>query len=129
MSHAVKRFMVNICSHDLLSSRDFYLQWFDFELDYESDWFVLLRSRQQSFELGIILADHEIVPREIGAVPQGAYLTFVVENVDVIFEEMKQDKHLMIHAPEDTFYGQRRMLVKDPNGIWLDISSPSIRAV
>jgi len=34
--------MTNICSDDLAKSRDFYTKLFDFNVDYDSDWFVHL---------------------------------------------------------------------------------------
>ncbi|WP_366135950.1 hypothetical protein [uncultured Maribacter sp.] len=46
--------MTNICSDNLAESRDFYTKLFDFNVDYDSDWFVHLISKDKKLELGII---------------------------------------------------------------------------
>ncbi len=99
----INRIMTNICSDNLEQSRHFYIKLFDFNIDYDSDWFVHLVSKDKKLELGIIDRTNEIVPKEFQNNPQG-------------FE--------IISEPTDTFYGQRRLLLKDPNGTLVDISSP-----
>ena len=74
--------------------------------------------------MGIIRADLEIVAEETGENHRGTYLTFVVSDVDALFEEMQKEKQLLVQAQKDIFYGQGRMLVKDADEIWPDISSP-----
>jgi uncharacterized glyoxalase superfamily protein PhnB len=46
-----------------------------------------------------------------------------VNNVDAVFKVAKANKYSVIQSPENTFYGQRRMLLKDPNNYIIDISS------
>ncbi|WP_299435764.1 VOC family protein [uncultured Maribacter sp.] len=121
---AISRIMTNICSVNLTESRDFYTKLFDFNVDYDSDWFVHLVSRDKKLELGLIDRTNEIVPKDFQNNPQGFYVTFVVENVDEIFKIAKSEKFEILSEPKDTFYGQRRLLLKDPNGTLVDISSP-----
>ena len=116
--------MTNICSDNLKESRDFYTKLFDFRVDYDSDWFVHLISRDKKLELGIIDRTNEIVPEEFQNYPQGFYVTFVVDSADEIFKVAESEKFEIVSAPTDTFYGQRRLLLKDPNGALVDISSP-----
>jgi len=116
--------MTNICSDNLAESRDFYTKLFDFNVDYDSDWFVHLISKDKKLELGIIDRTNEIVPKDFQNIPQGFYVTFVVDNADQIFEIAKSEKFEIISNPTDTFYGQRRLLLKDPDGALVDISSP-----
>ncbi len=120
----INRMMTNICSKQLSESRDFYTKLFDFAIDYDSDWFVHLISKDKKLELGIIDANSEIVPKEIQKQPAGTYITFVVDNVDEVYKIAKANKYKVVQIPEDTFYGQRRMLIKDPNNYIIDISSP-----
>lgn len=120
----INRMMTNICSNKLSESRDFYTTLFDFNVDYDSDWFVHLISKDEQIELGIISQTSEIVPSEVKGSTQGFYLTFVINNVDDVFEIAKKCRLEIISEPEDTFYGQRRMLLKDPNGTIVDVSSP-----
>ncbi|GGX02598.1 glyoxalase [Aquimarina muelleri] len=120
----INRIMTNICSDNLAKSRDFYTKLFDFNVDYDSDWFVHLISKDKKLELGIIERTNEIVPNGFQNNPQGFYVTFVVDNVDEIFKIAESEKFEIINEPIDTFYGQRRLLLKDPNGALVDISSP-----
>ena len=120
----INRIMTNICSDNLAESRFFYTKLFDFNVDYDSDWFVHLISKDKKLELGIIDRTNEIVPKGYQNNPQGFYVTFVVDNVDEIFKIAEGEKFEIIKEPTDTFYGQRRFLLKDPNGTLVDISSP-----
>ena len=116
--------MTNICSDNLAESRDFYTKLFDFKVDYDSDWFVHLISKDKQLEFGIIKRTDEIVPEDFQNNPQGFYVTFVVESADDVFEVAKAESFQVLSAPKDTFYGQRRLLLKDPNGALIDVSSP-----
>ena len=120
----INRMMTNICSDKLAESRDFYTKLFDFNVDYDSDWFVHLISKDKQLELGIINGTSEIVPNGFQNNPQGFYVTFVVENADDVFEIAKSEGLEVLSEPSDTFYGQKRLLLKDPNGTLVDVSSP-----
>lgn len=120
--------MTNICSEKLSESRDYYTKLFDFNVDYDSDWFVHLISKDKQLELGIISPTSEVIPPQIKDNPQGFYVTFVVENADDVFEVAKNESFEIISEPSDTFYGQRRLLLKDPNGMIVDVSSPILNS-
>jgi len=121
----VNRMMVNICSDDLDTSQSFYTSLFDFEVSYKSDWFIHLRADDSGMELGIIHRSSEVIPREFQKTPQGSYITFVVDSVDDSYHIANVRGYQIISEPELMFYGQRRMLLQDPNGILIDISSPA----
>jgi len=120
----LNRIMTNICSDNLPETKNFYIKLFDFNVDYDSDWFIHLISKDKKLELGIINRTNEIVPKEYQIKPQGFYITFVVDNADEIFAIAKLENFEIVSQPEDTFYGQRRLLLKDPNGALVDVSSP-----
>ena len=120
---ALQRFMFNICSDDLPGSRDFYVRLFGFQVNFDSDWFIQLKDADQPFELGIIDRTHEMVPEDFQAQPQGIYPTFVVEDVEVQYQIAKEAGYTIVAPPTDTFYGQRRLLLQDPNGMLVDVSS------
>ena len=116
--------MTNICSEKLEESKIFYTHLFDFNVDFDSDWFIHLISKDKQLELGIIKRDNAIVPPIAQVNPQGFYITFVVDSADEVFKIAKTQNFEVIAAPKDTFYGQRRLLLKDPNGVVVDVSSP-----
>lgn len=120
-----QRIMTNICSKKLAESKTFYQHLFAFKVAFESDWFVqLVAPDNEQLELGIIAAEHEIVPSDLRLDQGGSYITLVVEDVDVIFEQVKTINGEVLQEPHDTFYGQRRLLLKDPDGVILDVSAP-----
>lgn len=122
----IDRVMYNVVADDLAAVRDFYTRLLDFETIYESDWYITLVSRQgPRFELGIIRRDSEATPPAATRPPGGGYLTFVVPEVLVAFEQARAIGAEIIEPPTDLFYGQRRMLLRDPAGTIVDISSPS----
>lgn len=120
---SINRLLINIVSEKLEESKQFYVQLFDLRVDYDSDWFVHLIGKK-GFELGIISTKSAVVPPEVRAGQAGYYLTFVVEDVDKVYEHWKGSGIDILEAPNNLDYGQRRMLLKDPNGVVLDISSP-----
>ncbi|MEM0933964.1 MAG: VOC family protein [Bacteroidota bacterium] len=120
----IDRLLINICSDNLAASRDFYTKLFDFQVEYDSDWFVHLLSQDKKLELGIIKRTNEIVPREFQQSPKGFYITFVVDSTDDVFSIAKSENFEILNEPSDTFYGQRRLLLKDPDGSLVDVSSP-----
>jgi len=120
----INRLLINICSDKLPESRNFYTKLFDFEVSYDSDWFIHLVSKDKQFELGIIDRTNELVPEDYQKSPEGFYITIVVDSADAIYESALEYNVGIIQAPKDTIYGQRRLLLKDPNGTMIDVSSP-----
>jgi len=119
------RILTNICSDRLAESRDFYVTLLGCEVSYDSDWYIQLRgSSKQELEFGIILRTHNLVPLEYQTSPSGMYLTFVVPNVDLVYEQALAMGLHIVQEPRNEFYGQRRFLTLDPNGCLLDICSP-----
>jgi uncharacterized glyoxalase superfamily protein PhnB len=57
------------------------------------------------------------------AAPTGGMLTLVVDDVDAVHARAQEAGIEIVEPPTDLFYGQRRMLVTDPNGLLVDISS------
>lgn len=119
------RILTNICSDDLPASKTFYIDLLGFDVKYDSEWYVQLCLRSNpDIEYGIIQRHHELVPEAYRGAPTGMYVTFVVEEVDAVFARAEEMGLEIVQAPKNEFYGQRRFLVKDPNGCLLDICSP-----
>ncbi len=119
------RILTNVCSDDPQESKNFYVELLGFSVKYDSDWYVqLCSSKDSDIEYGIIQRNHELVPKGYQDAPTGMYVTFVVEDVDAIYNKAIKMNVTIIQKPRNEFYGQRRFLVKDPNGCLLDICSP-----
>ena len=120
----INRLLTNICSENLADSKEFYMALFNFRVEYDSDWFVQLVSVGKDFEIGLMKSDHELVPNEFRGKPVGIYVTLVVDDAVAIFEKAKELGVEIVKEPELTFYGQKRILLKDPAGVLVDVSSP-----
>lgn len=120
----INRMLTNVCSQNLADSKAFYTKLFDFNVNYDSDWFVHLISAGREVEIGIIRSDHELIPGEFRGKAAGMYITFVVDDAAAVFEKAKELGIEIIQEPELTFYGQKRVLLKDPTGVLVDVSSP-----
>jgi catechol 2,3-dioxygenase-like lactoylglutathione lyase family enzyme len=119
------RILTNICSDDLPGSREFYVKLLGFQVNYDSDWYVQLRSPTNAeLEFGIISRISELVPAHFQKLPTGMYVTFVVPDVDATFAKARSLGLRIIQEPQNEFYGQRRFLTVDPNGCLIDICSP-----
>lgn len=122
----IRRTMFNVVADELAGVRDFYINLLGFRLVYESDWFIVLMPAEgPRFELGIIARGSEVTPATAARPAGGGYLTFVVDEVLTAFAQAQAMGAEIIEPPSDLFYGQRRMLVRDPAGTVIDISSPS----
>lgn len=120
---SINRLLTNICAKEVALTKAFYTELFDFEVSFDSDWFVHLVTADSSLELGIIDINSDIVPVEAKASAGSFYITMVIEDVDEFYPKAVSQSVEVIQPPQDTAYGQRRLLIKDPNGVVLDVSS------
>jgi catechol 2,3-dioxygenase-like lactoylglutathione lyase family enzyme len=119
------KILTNICSDDLPRSKEFYQALLGFHVKYDSDWYVQLCSPEDNeLEYGLIQRNHELVPEDFQNAPTGMYVTFVVKNVDDVYQKAVSMGIPIVQEPKNEFYGQRRFLVKDPSGCLLDICTP-----
>jgi catechol 2,3-dioxygenase-like lactoylglutathione lyase family enzyme len=89
-------------------------------------WFVLLGSDGlPNFELGFIDKDHETIPTALATMSGGVLLTFVVEDVQAVHLQAQAMNADVLQGPTKLFYGQTRMLLRDPSGTVVDVSSPT----
>jgi len=122
------RLFVNLAVGDLERSRVFYMAWFGFRVAFDGSWFVQLTTapagEEGGLELGLLPRESALLSTTDRRPPGGVMLTLVVDDVDALHTEMAADGVDIVCAPEDTFYGQRRMTLRDPDGTWLDVSTP-----
>ena len=115
---------MTLFTDDLERSRDWYVDRLGYKVDFDSDWFVQLRSpKNEAVELGLLKRGHELVPESYRAATAGVMLTVVVDDVEVVHRRAVDRGDRIVEEPRDLFYGQRRMLVLDPGGMLVDVSS------
>lgn len=123
----IQRSFVNVFSDRLAETRDWYVALLGWQVAYDSDWYVQLQTAPSGavagFEFGILRRDHDIVPPSDRLAPGGTMLTVVVDDADAAHRRAVELGVEVVEAPRDLFYGQRRLLVRDPNGFLVDVSS------
>ncbi|TYC60491.1 glyoxalase [Rhodobacterales bacterium] len=121
----MKRQFTNILTEEVALTAAFYEQLLGLKPQFASDWFVNLADPETpGLELGILDQTSDIVPARAQKAPAGIILTFVVEDCDTLYERARQMNAVIVEPPRDLPYGQRRMIVRDPAGTFVDISSP-----
>ncbi len=119
-----QRTFYSVFSTDLPRAKDWYVSLLGYDVVFESDWFIHLRDKTvDTIEVGILARDIDLVPPERRAAPAGGMLTVVVDDVDQTHRAAEAAGLEILEAPRDLFYGQRRMLLSDPDGQLVDVSS------
>lgn len=104
------------------ATRDFYVKHFGFQLTFEADWYVSLKSADQRFELAILAFTHETIAEGYRKPVQGLLLNFEVDNVDDEYTRLITYAQLPLERPLITeSFGQRHFATVDPNGVLIDI--------
>jgi predicted enzyme related to lactoylglutathione lyase len=117
------RMIANLFTDKLQESKDFYEQILDFKAEFESNWYINLKSNDGLLEIGLFPKSTDLIPQNYIQHPSGVNLAFVVNDLDEVYERAINRNAIIVLQPEDEFLGQRRMLLEDPNGLLLDISS------
>ena len=122
----MQRSFTNVLSGDVQKTSAFYENLLGMTRHFNSDWFVILTHEGiEGLEFGILQRDHAIVPPDIRAAPAGIIITFVVTDCDEVYRRAVAARASVVEPPTDMAYGQRRMLLRDPDGTVLDVSAPT----
>lgn len=126
MAVFIDRVMFNILVKDLTTSAAFYRQLADFEQTYTSDWYIVMTAPGLAgLEIGLIDQVSEFTPRSAGGMPAGGFLTLVVDDVHAAYQRAGELGVEQIEPPTPQTYGQTRALIRDPNGVVIDLSTPT----
>ena len=121
----MQRSFTNILTDEVADTAAFYEQVLGMTRQFSSDWFVnLVDPDNSSLELGILKRSHDIVPAEARQAPAGVILTFVVDDCHIVHRRAIDATAVIVEAPCEMPYGQLRMILRDPAGTFIDISSP-----
>ena len=109
---------------DLKTSKEFYTKWFDFEIVFESSFFILFSSGgEKPISLAFMSEKHPSSPPSNPALNSkaGVFLTLQVEDAKSFYEKLKKAGLKIYYDLKDEPWGQRRFGVIDPNGMYIDI--------
>jgi catechol 2,3-dioxygenase-like lactoylglutathione lyase family enzyme len=118
----VNSFYPVLMSREIAASRNFYVEHFGFQVTFESDWYVSLKSADGRYELAFVADNHKTVVRAYQKPVAGLLLNFEVSDVDAEYERLVRRGGLPLARElltED--FGQRHFAVADPNGVLIDV--------
>lgn len=122
----MERAFTNVLSADVETAARFYETVLGMTRHYDSDWFVLFTDPDRpGFEFGVLDRNHETVPEVCRAAPAGVVLTFVVGDLQPVAARARESGAVIVQEPTLMPYGQTRMLLRDPDGTIVDVSSPT----
>jgi len=107
----------------LQESKIFYSEVLGFGVSFENEFYILMHTPDKSSEISFLKSNHPS-QKSLFQKPYngaGAYLTIEVENVDQIYEEMKNKNIPIAIELRDEVWGDRHFVIVDPNGIGIDI--------
>lgn len=126
MAHKTSRIIFNILARDIEETARFYETLCGLERLYTSDWYIVLTPNGElAYEIGIIDEVSQFVPKAARGMFAGGYLTLVVDDVWQVHTKAAEMGVDIVSAPGATEYGQTQMVIRDPNGIVVDISTPT----
>ncbi len=111
-----------IATEKLSESRDFYTRYFNFEIGFESEWYVHLNmTGRPDVQLAFVNYQHQTIPAGFRQATQGMILNFEVEDVDAEYQRLMEaglPMHLTLRSED---WGQRHFITADPNGVLIDM--------
>jgi catechol 2,3-dioxygenase-like lactoylglutathione lyase family enzyme len=112
-----------IITSKLQETKKFYTEVLDFGISFENDFYLLLHTPNNSAEISFLQPNHPSQKPVFQTAfnGKGVYLTIEVENVDEMYEQLKENGVRIEIEIRDEPWGDRHFAIKDPNGIGIDI--------
>lgn len=112
----------DICSDDLIACRDFYRSLFGFEIVFEIDWYIQMKHPENdALQIAFVRRDHPSVPRGDQDAARGVIVTLETDAVDPVYQRATELGLSPVLSLRDEEWGQRHFMVRDPNGLLVDV--------
>lgn len=108
----------------LTETINYYTKWFEFEVFFESTWFVLLQSKSDKpYFIAFMDYRQPTSPPSIPAInaKAGVFLTLEVDNVEAEYQKLVAAGIDVYYGLKTEAWGQKRFGLIDPNGMYVDI--------
>ncbi len=126
MTQKTNRIIFNILAGDIEETARFYETLCGLKRQYTSDWYIVLTPGDDlAYELGIIDEVSAFTPKAARGLFAGGFLTLVVDDVNAAHARAKELGADVVSPPTAMDYGQVQMVLRDPNGVVVDISTPA----
>jgi uncharacterized glyoxalase superfamily protein PhnB len=105
------------------ASRDFFVKFFGMSLVFEASWVAMLSlSNAGTISVGLMSSDHPSSPPGPEVFDgRGMILTLQVDDAQALHARLTAADVPITHSLTDAPWGQRRFVVTDPSGIFVDV--------
>lgn len=112
-----------IVTPKLAETKEFYTKILGFGVTFENEFYLLLHTPNHEAEISFLLPNHPSQQSLFQSPFQnkGVYLTIEVEDVDSIYNELKQKGIEIKIDIRNEPWGDRHFAIQDPNGVGIDI--------
>ncbi|GIZ16515.1 VOC family protein [Capnocytophaga catalasegens] len=112
-----------IITEKLAETKAFYTEVLGFGVTFENDFYLLLHTPNHEAEISFLLPNHPSQQPifQPSFQNQGVYITIKVENVDAVYNELKNRNIPIEFDLRNEPWGDRHFAIKDPNNIGVDI--------
>lgn len=112
-----------IITNKLAATKSFYTEVLGFGVTFENEFYLLMHTPGHTSELSFLLPDHpsqqSLFQPAFGG--QGVYLTIEVDDVDKLYEEIRNKGIDIKIEIRDEPWGDRHFAIQDPNGVGIDL--------
>lgn len=112
-----------IITNKLAETKQFYTSVLGFDISFENDFYLLMHTPGHAAEISFLLPHHGS-QQPLFHKPfegQGIYLTIEVEDVDALYQSIR-DRGVPIKIEiRDEPWGDRHFAITDPNGVAIDV--------
>ncbi len=119
----IKSLYAVLLTEKIAESKTFYTTHFPFDVTFDSDWYVSLRTQTEpAFELALLNPTHETIPAGFRQpFHNGLILNFEMEEVDSVYKQFQAASAPIHQALRSEEFGQRHFIASDPNGVLIDV--------
>ena len=111
-----------LMSEDLNQAAQFFVDHFQFQETFHSDWYISLKNIESGFELAFIDSKHGTVPQAYQSETSGLIINIEVDNVDCLYEELRQQEEMEFLLPiKSEDFGQRHFIVEASGSVLVDV--------
>lgn len=112
-------------TRDVAATAAFYQEHFGFSAAFSSDWYIHLQSdADPSVNLAVLDGSHETIPDVGRGQTSHMLLNFEVEDAAAEYERLTALGLDVVKPLCDEDFGQRHFILRDPNGVLIDIITP-----
>ncbi|EHQ08142.1 VOC family protein [Leptonema illini] len=113
---------VGYVTHNLQPCRDFYVQKLGFSVQFENEWYVLLKAPDSGIEISFLQPGLEFQAPVFQTAynGKGTYLTIEVPDVEALYGDFKERGITIYRDLKNEEWGDHHFIVLDPNGTGLD---------